>query len=762
MKTFHKRILATVSALAFGFPAIAAAQTVGGLEEITVTARKRNETLIETPVAVSTLSAEDLARRGISDYLGLEAFTPGFRIMSQGSSVSTRGFHTFVLRGIYPGSDSPDRQAVSMFLDGTPIGGGAAIPGMTDIERVEVVNGPQSAYFGRATFAGAVNFITKEPGDTFTGRVDGDLSTYNGYEIKGQVEGPLVPGILKARVSGRAYHAGGQYSNYGFTGKLGAKSTQSGSVALSFTPSDSFKMRSFFTYWHDGDGPAMQGYLLTQDENCNAGVGVGGVPAINYFCGPISVVPGNRITQTPAPQSTYDSLANANATLGRDFITKPGLERRAYLGTTTADYTFSNGMSFTLNGSVGRNKWAHIVDLANRYTVPNTYLWFIVPYDIKNASTEARLTSDQTGRLKYLAGASYYMQKATQGISSNRNGLFSPGPARNTTFTDTYGFFGSVSYDITDALSASVEGRYQIDKLSQKILTTGLVASSGKTGSFVPRAILQYKFDTNLSAYASYSEGTRSVQFNGTVFTLPAAAQAQIQAQASVPLKVPEEHLSMYEVGLKGDFLDRRLRILSAFYYGDWTDKQIQVTLFYNNPGLLTLPVILPNGHVELYGTELQVTFQATEALTVEGTLGYAESKIKRTNCTDCVAITGNLNPVGNRLPRYPAMTGSASATYRQHVFTDFDGYLRVDYMYTGRQFETEANVAWVPSASNVNLRVGIESDRYSLEAYATNVFNNRVPGSLTRGVDSFNARNVMEVTPPQRTVVGARAGVKF
>src|SRR5207244_13108333 len=130
--------------------------------------------------------------------------------------------------------------------------------------------------------------------------------------------------------------------------------------------------------------------------------------------------------------------ANANATLGRDFITKPGLERRAYLGTTTADYTFGNGMSFTLNGSVGRNKWAHIVDLANRYTVPNTYLWFVVPYDIKHASAEARLTSDQTGRVKYLVGASYYMQKATQGISSNRNGLFSPGPAQNRTYTDTY------------------------------------------------------------------------------------------------------------------------------------------------------------------------------------------------------------------------------------------------------------------------------------------------------------------------------------
>ena len=316
MTRLQTRLFATASALAFAFPLLAAAQGPGGLEEITVTARKKKETLIETPVAVSALTAEDLARRGVTDYLSLEAFTPGFRIMSQGSSVSTRGFHTFVLRGIYPGSDSPDRQAVSMFLDGTPIGGGAAIPGMTDIERVEVVNGPQSAYFGRATFAGAVNFITKEPGDTVSGRVDGDLSTYGGYEVKGQVEGPLVPGILKARVSGRAYHAGAQFSNYGFTDKLGAKNTQSGSVALSLTPSDAFKMRTFFTYWHDGDGPAMQGYLLTQDENCNAGAGVGGVPAINYFCGPITVVPGNRITQTPAPQSTYDSLANANATLG--------------------------------------------------------------------------------------------------------------------------------------------------------------------------------------------------------------------------------------------------------------------------------------------------------------------------------------------------------------------------------------------------------------------------------------------------------------
>src|SRR5262245_43630502 len=108
MKRFHARIVTTASALALAFPAFAAeqVQTAGGLEEITVTARKRKESLIETPVAVTAVTAEDIQRRGITDYASLEAYTPGFRIMGQGSSVNTRGFHTFVLRGIYPGSDS--------------------------------------------------------------------------------------------------------------------------------------------------------------------------------------------------------------------------------------------------------------------------------------------------------------------------------------------------------------------------------------------------------------------------------------------------------------------------------------------------------------------------------------------------------------------------------------------------------------------------------------------------------------------------------
>ncbi|HLU92119.1 MAG TPA: TonB-dependent receptor plug domain-containing protein, partial [Pedomonas sp.] len=156
-------------ALMFAAPAVSAqeapapeAASSGGnfsVGEIIVTARKRGESLVDVPVAITAMTGDALASRGVQGLNELNSFVPGLRYQNSAANRNDRSFTTITMRGMYPG-DSPNRQAVTIFVDGVAIPGGST-SGLTDIERVEVVKGPQSANFGRATFGGAINFITR-------------------------------------------------------------------------------------------------------------------------------------------------------------------------------------------------------------------------------------------------------------------------------------------------------------------------------------------------------------------------------------------------------------------------------------------------------------------------------------------------------------------------------------------------------------------------------------------------------------------------
>lgn len=761
-------LLLASPAIAQNTAAPAAAPAASGdanmLDAIVVTARKRSETLTETPVAVTALTAEDLSQRGIVDYSGLNDFAPGFRYETQGSSVATRGFNTFVVRGIYPGSDSPERQAVSVFVDGMPVGGGGAIPGLTDVTQVEVVKGPQSAYFGRSTFAGAVNFITRAPGFDPRFSADVTLGNYAGREVKVAVEGPIVDNILAGRISARHYHAGGQHDNYGHEGKLGERETNSYAGSLLFTPSDDLRIRANYTGWEDEDGPAAQAYLLAEDYNCSANGGA----ALNYFCGAIKRAPKERISQyTDAPGAVFGGLAERNQVYEADFLNSPGLHRKAHQGSIALEYDLPKGYSLNANYGFGRNKWGHMVDTANR---PTGYAWFIIPYDIKNQSAEIRVSSDQNLPFKFLFGGNWFSQKTLTGSFSNKSqdavnvpvGLFNRGQVLTRTTTDTLGLFGSLGYDFTDALSFSVEGRLQWDEISQQALSPLGNKLSGTTRSFTPRAILQYKIDRDLNLYASYSEGTRPAQFNAGLLGLSASARAQIDAQVDVPLKVDEERLRMGEFGVKGNFLDGRLQLLSAFYYGKWQDKQIQVGIGYFDPNYRTIQLLLPQGEVEVYGVEVEAKFAVTPELRLESTLAYNETEIERSSCSECANITGERNPVGNRLPRYPALTGTFSVDYQKELKNDWVGYGRTDFVYTGKQYATEANKAWTPDRSVVNARIGIQNDTYRFEIWGKNIFDNKTPVNIGRAGDTFTGANALIVGPAERATYGVRVALTY
>ena len=333
--------------------------------------------------------------------------------------------------------------------------------------------------------------------------------------------------------------------------------------------------------------------------------------------------------------------------------------------------------------------------------------------------------------------------------------------------TETTGVFGSFSYEIIRGLRLNVEARRQYDRVQQIVFSPGGVNLASTFPSFTPRVIVEYKPRESITTYISYAEGVRPGEFNGALYSrTPAQRQQVINEGINAPLALGEEHIDMYEAGLKGEFLDRRLRFLGAVYTGKWSDRHIAQTALIDlgMGGPLTgFNVQTPGGLVNLSGVELQATAVPMKGLTFEGTFDYAGSDIRVSSCSDCLALTGITNNVGNRLPRYPAFTGSFSATYERTVLSLYNGYVRGDLIYTGRRYDTESDLAWTAPSAIVNLRAGIERNNITFELFGNNVFDDKTPLTVARSTETYTpTANILIYAPPNCATYGGRVLFKF
>ena len=759
------------------------------LEEIVVTARKRQESLISVPVAVTALSASDLAARGAMDPItDVAAYTPGFAYQSQSVNRNDRGFRTFVMRGMVPGSPTSLRQSVTIFVDGTPVVGGN-VEGVTNIERVEVVKGPQSAYFGRATFAGAINYLTADPGVDWVSEVGANRGSYGLSDLTIKTEGALVGDWLTVRASARSFHTDGGYANREIPGdRLGRRNTNSASVTVVAKPSDQLKMKLFANVWEDADGPPTNSQLNKDYWNCNAGAGTAG--AFNYICGALRSAPPETQVQntvlTPAAiQVLTGAIGPGYTNFTPSFLDSFGLRRKAYQAHGSVEYRFENDILFSFNAAVDQNKWAFLTDTTfrdtraipnpNFGTIPNVVsYWSRSAYGTNlddNQTIEGRLSSATSSSLNWMLGVNYFHAQADQLTNAFTPAGFIAATPINRNKIDTYGIFGSIGYDISEKLYVSAEARSQSDQLYQlsasgtnRIDNPANIVAKKTFHSVTPRLIIQYRPATDISTYLSYAEGTRPGAFNTIYYTLAPDIKAQVDAVTSIAAAVPEEKIKMYEVGVKGVFLDNRLRLLSAIYKGDWTNRHIPSIINTFRGGVLfqQLQLIQPGGAVGLKGVEVEAAFQATKRLTLEGNFSVSESRIKNTFCSDCRLITGIANPVGTQLPSYPKTKASASLSYSLPVTSKWNGFARLDYLYTSKIFDTEANVAWTSPTSKANLRIGATADGYLVEVYGTNIFDNRVPVNLARNTDSYTGTNAISVSLPDRATFGLRVSAKL
>ncbi|WP_157223767.1 TonB-dependent receptor [Caulobacter sp. AP07] len=731
---------------------------------IKVTTRRREENLMNVPVAVSVVSAATIENAGLKTLTDLAAFTPGLFVESQGiGSVSDRSRPRLVFRGLATSLGT-------VFIDGAPYAG-TGTPDFTDLQRVEVMTGPQSVYFGRSTFAGAINYITKTPGNDFRSQAIVDLSSDDGQDYSGSVEGPIVRDRLTARVSAHRYSFGGQYKS-GVNGQsLGKETTTFVSVALAATPTDTLKFSTYYSYTRDEDGaPALAaiGNVATGPTfNCNLG-GTGG----GYWCGALPRLSGlnpayigdhvymDTLTRNELVNNARGYPVPFNLTWLDHFGLKRVVNHVLIKGEFTPDsgwllasqVSYNNTKTEQFRALLGRDlsnvpNPMYLSDPAARaaacaapstsaanaacFRPPTLQLAASAASIVNDFSGEVRVSSPQDRRLRATLGASYYRvwgpPTAGFGIQNSGRLANASGGGIKTTIS-TPAVFAGVYFDVTDRLTLNAEARYQWDGIArQQTFPTLTNRLHDVFESFSPRVTADFKVAPDSLLYATFSQGYQPGGFNAALVGLPQSVLDQL-ASTNINIPFQQEKLTNFEIGHKGTWFDSRLRTRIAAYSMNWSNGQVSNTAFYVNPNGAngSTTVVKNTGKVALRGVELTSEFSATEKLTISSTFNYVHNKISAyVYSPNGLLIRNNTDVIGNELDHTPHLTFSLSTTYRHELSDHWSGVVGLDYEYRSKFFIDPTNIAWIGGRSLVNAHFSVLNDRnLEVSFYVKNLFN--------------------------------------
>jgi iron complex outermembrane receptor protein len=771
-----------------------------GLQDITVTARRREEKLETVPIAVSAFSNQALEAQNTRSLVDISRNTPSFQFQNQaggGSGRNDRSLNNITFRGLFLGNVSPISQGGLVFVDGAPVINGAT-PTLEDVQRVEVLKGPQSVYFGRSTFTGAINFVTKDPSFEFGGHVKAMYGTYGSNQASISVDVPIVDDMIALRLSGSHDKKGGQYTNFADRNQtFGTQQSDTLSGQLLVKPTDHLRLKAFLSYQHQNDGPPAQAALKKGEFNCNLGGTYG-----NYFCGalpnnlPGALISGNYAI-TPATYRALITNPNGYPTIfGSDYLKHGGLKRDVLQASLRGDYDFENGMTLSSITAWHRDKQASILDLvfrdssnfANVSTIPNapaSKQWLLMYQSLTtDFSQEVRLTSSQDSWIRWTAGANYFHADYKSGVIYGVSPFgYSNSSTRTDAIPSTPAVFGAVYISPVPAMTISLEGRYQWDHIKQNVLgtSTGALLTTPLElketyKSFSPRASIDYKLTPGTMVYATFSRGYRPGGFNAALALLRQSAPAvyaQLTANGGADA-YNQEKIDNFEGGIKSRFWNNKASIRATVYYDQYKDGQVANSIPYFPAGSATvnlLSVIQNIGRVNLKGLELEGDLAPLRGLTFNGTLGINDSKIKSYVCQECLYIKGTTNAVGNQLSGAPKWTWTFGTSYEHPITPEWTAFTRVDYRHRGRQYVDTANVAYSRNDDQVDLRFGARRKDFSIEAFVTNLFNEQtLTGFQSSDLLSFSgiagystgATSDIRLALPDKRRMGVRASFDF
>lgn len=812
-------------------PAPAAADDAVKLDEVVVTARKREETIQEVPLSVTAFSAKDMEQRGYSGLDDIAAATPGFTF----EGFATGGAHgNPVIRGLAQTFTTARIQNVSFFLDGVYLQRQSMLNlGLIDMERVEVVKGPQNALYGRNAFAGAVNYVTLAPNNEVEGYLSAGLGDNERMEYRASISGPVGEGgewLGKFTAGFNQYDghtkndhpvADANPSGPNQRGNLGGNRDATYSASLMYEPPGGWRVRTSL-YRSEIEHEAAPSYSLSgvnaarfglrfdnqNDLNCNVAEVADIQPqpprthtGFSLWCGELPRYASDVATRTVegmvidpraigtisetnamtlsadydinddlsvhylfgfADHESYtdggasdeDPLAgrgiNVNAALTQldnqdpaafEFANtssgRPNTELQAFSNELRFDWQTTESLrtSFGLYHSVVKDEeWTtlYIMDLCNADSAEN----------IANCNTPISAPNTLAERTILTAAPAYDQYTRQHG-----------GQARGewTAYKDSIAaVFGSVSFDLTENLNATLEARYSQEKKVVDRFTDSFMVPAGEVVCYgvncvppdpervaapvlpfgnsltsrilvphddetftevTPRAILNWKYADDHSVYASAAKGVKAGGFNN----------AELESE----LTYKEEVNWTYELGSKNFFADRFLLNL-ALYMVDWTNLQGGVPPG-GEAGLSTSDIIANVGGADSIGIELESRVALTEALSVdlggtyndatfkEGTKYAAGEQVNGSYHCDGVTCPADGDISGNQLARTSKVQYSVGLNLELYLL----GWMlnsRLDTNYQSKQFVEPLNLGWVPERQLTNASIKLVSPGYKWE----------------------------------------------
>jgi iron complex outermembrane recepter protein len=789
-----KNLLAMTSVLALSaFAGEAAAQQLA-LEEIVVTSRKTNESIQDIPLSVTAFSAEMIRNQQITDIEDVLQFTPGVHMSNHTGS---RNNPAIRFRSI-DSSSVRNQQTSSAFVDGVYLPGSTQWVSMNDVERVEVVKGPQSAFFGRATFGGAINFITKTPGNEWGGDASLILGNNKRADAWLSLEGPIVEDKLSIRASGRYYTYDGAWDNEHPSGdKLGAQKTSTGSIALYATPSEDISIKLRHVYSVDDDGLATQFLAKGESNNC----GPFGTGTATYYCGTLSrdlITNGISIDVSPLVDTTFkDDL---------------GLDRTTQLSTLNVDWDLG-GSGYTLTSVTGRYRES---TEEMRELLTDEIMVFL-KWNDRSWSQEVRLASPQDERLRGMIGGYYldltYGLDGQSGFPCPGTGPFCAGSERggaglfgvNPTVAEgvkNKAVFGSLQYDVTDQFTISAELRYEEETLENAssviqeampldsstdalaILTRqqfggASIDLKGEFTAWLPRVILDYKLNEDTLLYASYSKGNNPGGFNPEVIQLePTVAFPAFNAAEGVGYNVEQAGLKSYEFGAKHTLQDGRGNLNGAVYIMNWTNQRFRGftrNVDSNGDGRFVLGSdrlggqidYNSNGSTNIWGFELAGSYVVNENWIASLTYNYNKSDIQVYNDGVNLRVFGDADASGFETARAPDHAATFALDFNMAADGvgggDGEWFGRYDAWYQSETYNWTVNLAKTQAAVLHNLRAGWRNDKYSVTAWVENVTDSDKVLSSQRTTGSFLTGTLgYQFTLPEPRTFGVTMSASF
>ena len=740
----------------------------GGLEEIVVTAQRRQERVQDVPISISAFSSEQMDSQGVRSVDDIARLTPG--ITFQRNDARNGSNSSISIRGI---ASSAGAATTGIYIDDTPIqvrslGAGAtafnAFPQVFDLDRIEVLRGPQGTLFGAGSEGGTVRFITPQPSLTHTsGYVRSELAYTEGgdpsYEAGAAFGAPIVDGKLGFRVSAWFRRDGGWVDrtewDHASTEVYPPSAPTPASLTNTVGPSSNWQNSS-----------AVKGALTF-------------VPVDGLIITPSIYYQKMSLNDTPAYWSALsdpgsNSFQNGNA------INAPS-DDRFYLPALKIDWAFAGLRLISNTSYFNRSSVA-----TNDYTAFETALWgqtfsgpaFGTPPYLNgpyypagytpastlqvnkqnNITEELRLQSDDpNARISWVAGAFFTQDRQTsdQLVADPQLASFIAQLTGGIPFAAVFGqplYQGRYTFvqdpEVAHDQQFALYGQADVKLTSHLTLTAGLRASDAKftaaahyegpvvgppvsdTGSqsehpVTPKGGLSYKLDDDNMLYATAAKGFRIGGYNPRVGT-PCARDPNYPGYQK---DYGSDSVWSYELGSKNDLLEHRLRLNTSVYYIDW--KNIQQSIALASCGFAYVANL---GKADSKGFDVQADLAVTRDFLLGLSVGYNDAKFTQT----VQAVPGaplNLVTDGDHISAWP-WNAAASAQYNFRVFGGHEGYLRADYQYQARQTSLTAandprnggyqawNVFPLPQTSQLALRGGVRWEGFDVSLFCNNLTN--------------------------------------